>query len=366
MINLIEIRKQLHKIPELGFKEFKTHEFINSIISKYSNLKIHTFDFPGMLVEYKKNNDDFILFRADMDALPIKEETDCTFESEIDGMMHACGHDIHMTILIGFIDHIANTQPETNLLFLFQPAEEGQGGGRKIIESGILDKYSISEVYALHVSGNLPVGIVSTCPDIIFGIPQEFDIIFTGESSHVAYPQNGKDALAAGVMLLNTIQNVLKQKFSPTEPVIFHVGKMEAGNVRNAVADKCVLQGTTRSLSKKNWEELNTLIKNVAENIATIFNLKVDVIIKETYDPVINSKKLFDKFIKTIPKEINFTLAEPALTGEDFGFFTTKYEGLLFWLGAGNNGFDLHSPKFLPDDKCINIGIEIFKKLISL
>ncbi len=131
-------------------------------------------------------------------------------------------------------------------------------------------------------------------------------------------------------------------------------------------SDKCVLQGTTRSLSKKNWEELNTLIKNVAENIATIFNLKVNVIIKETYDPVINSKKLFDKFIKTIPKEINFTLAEPALTGEDFGFFTTKYEGLLFWLGAGNNGFDLHSPKFLPDDKCINIGIEIFKKLISL
>jgi N-acetyldiaminopimelate deacetylase len=186
MLNFIKIRKYLHQIPELAFEEFKTKEYLLKILKMLKDIKIHTFDFPGILVEYSHGKGEYTLFRSDMDALPITEETGCDFASEHPGKMHACGHDMHMTILLGLIEKVSNERIEQNILFLFQPAEEGKGGAKRILDTGTLDKFPIKETYALHVKGDIPVGTVSTKPGIFFANTEEVDIVFTGIGAHVA------------------------------------------------------------------------------------------------------------------------------------------------------------------------------------
>jgi N-acetyldiaminopimelate deacetylase len=250
-MNLFEIRDHLHKIPELGFEEHKTTEFLVSVLEKFDGLEVIKLNPTGCLAIYKKNNDKFKLFRSDIDALSINEKTDCDFQSEHPGVMHACGHDVHMTVLLGLIEKVIETDLDSNFLFLFQPAEEGLGGMRQILDSNILDKYDIEEAYALHVSGNYPVGTVSTKPGIFFGIPREFEIKIKGKGAHAAFPQNGNDAISAAAFIINQSQVMLKKKFSATDPVICHLGKINGGTAQNSVAEYVEVQGTTRSLNKK-------------------------------------------------------------------------------------------------------------------
>ncbi len=363
-MNLYDLRKRIHKIPERGFSEFKTQELILEILSNYPELTIKTFDFTGIIASYKgSDSDEYILFRSDMDALPIREETDCDFRSEHVGFMHACGHDIHMTILLGLIDRLMADKPKANYLFVFQPAEEGLGGAEKLLGSGYLDQFCIKEAYALHVSGDYPVGTVATNDKILFGIPQEFKVNFHGRSSHIAFPNRGKDALAAGVQFYQTMQTLMNLEFPATEPVIFYIGTCHAGNVMNAVPDNCEFEGTTRSLTKDNHDKINMLIERTADSIARAYGLESEVEFLNTYDPVVNSPELYRKLEELLPKNVNLRYVEPLMTGEDFGFFTTKYKGLLFWLGAGEKSGDLHSEKFLPNEKCIDVGINVLHAL---
>ncbi len=363
MIDLIQVRKDLHMIPELGFREHKTQQHVLDILAKYEGLTIHTFDFPGIVVEYTRCEATYRLFRADMDALPITERTGCDFTSAHEGLMHACGHDIHMTILIGLIDQIVAMQPKQNYLFLFQPAEEGLGGAERILKTEILDQFEIEEAYALHVNGGLPVGTVSTKPGIFFGIPQEFDIEFTGESAHVAFPQTGRDALSAGLTFYQAMSRLMHERFPATDAVVFYVGTLNAGTVRNAVPKHCIMKGTTRSLSRANWQKMNDLMTETAKLTAGMHDVEYKVTLHSTYDPVVNSEKLYNKFLEQLPQEIRHIEASTVMTGEDFGFFTTRYDGLLFWLGAGEYAGDLHSDRFLPDERCIQTGVAMMMQL---
>jgi N-acetyldiaminopimelate deacetylase len=362
MPDLNRIRQDLHRIPEPGFDEWKTNAYLTDCLRGYRKLKLHTFDFPGILVEYTAGTGPYRLFRADMDALPIPEETGCDFPSIHPGWSHACGHDVHMTVLLGLIDAIMTDAPATNLLFLFQPAEEGLGGAKRILDTGILDRFPIEAAYALHVNGRIPTGTVSTRPGRFFCIPQEFDVVFTGRSAHVAFPQHGADALAAASAFLETISRLLKLRFPATEPVVCHIGRMEAGNVRNAIADRALLQGTTRSFTRETWLALNRMLEEASAQAAAIYGVTSAVKFLSWFDPVVNDETLYRRFRELLPQDIGYIEAEPVMTGEDFGFITSRYPGLLFWLGAGEDG-DLHSGKFLPDSACIPVGVEILRRL---
>ncbi len=363
MKGLTEIRKDLHRIPELGFDEWNTQDYILDILKQHMELTIHTFDFPGIVAEYTRNEKSYKLFRSDMDALPIAEKTGCEFASTHMGKMHACGHDIHMTVLLGLIDRLMKEKPDRNYLFLFQPAEEGLGGAERILKTGLLDRFEIAEAYALHVKGGLPVNTVSTREGIFFGIPQEFDVIFRGESAHVAFPQTGRDALAAGVTFYQAMSRMMLERFPATESVVFYVGTMNAGDVRNAVPRECVMKGTTRSLSRENWKEINDLMERVAKSTAEMHDVEYEVVLHSTYDPVVNSGRLYREFLEQLPEGVQHEGAAVTMTGEDFGFFTTRYDGLLFWLGAGEAAGDLHSDRFLPDESSIETGIEVMMKM---
>ena len=366
-MDLIEIRKGLHKIPELGFEEIKTQKYIMQLLENLDELKIHTFDFPGIVVEYSHGNGKYKLFRADMDGLPITENTNCGFESEHNGKMHACGHDMHMTILLGLIEKVITQNVNENLIFLFQPAEEGRGGATRILNTGIFDKFDISEVYALHVNGEMKSGEIASKSGIFFANTQEIEVIFKGRSAHVAFAEKGINALTAGIEFYLEIEKEIKREFPIGKPVICAFGKMNAGVVMNAVPAECKLEGTFRAFTDEDHEILAALIENVKSKIAIKYSVDADIIYKAYYKEVINDEILYKKLkVKAVEMQIKFKEAKKVVTGEDFGFFTEKYKGLLFWLGVGNEDENagLHSPKFLPDEKAIDIGVELFFQLI--
>ena len=266
-----------------------------------------------------------------------------------------------MTILIGLIEKVVAKELKSNILFLFQPAEEGLGGAKKILKSGIFDCYNIKEAYALHVNGKLPLGLVSSKPGIFFANTEEFNIYFKGESSHTANPEKGKDAIQAALSFYQMMNNHIIKSFSPKDSVIFHTGKIEGGNVRNAIADKCFLKGTMRSLSDDNHEKLKRLISKVKKAIEETYEVKIELEYPNFYRHVSNDELLFKK-LKAVCKKFDydFKQADTAMTGEDFGYLAQKFSGLLFWLGTSEkNNYDLHSSKFLPSEKAISFGLEI-------
>lgn len=366
MIDLYRIRQELHMIPELGFQEFKTTNLLKKLLEKYDTIKIISFDFTGILVEYSHGTGDYKLFRADMDALPITEENHCPFHSRHHGLMHACGHDLHMTILLGLIDKVVSAGLQQNLIFLFQPAEEGQGGAERILKTGILDNYNISEAFTLHVNGHLPLGTIAAKPGIFFANTQEISVKFLGKSAHVAFPQNGRNALAAGADFYVNLQNNLKNEFTESNRAICEFGKMQAGTVMNAIAADCTLDGTMRAFDKEDWKILNEVVVNSARNSAEKYDLKYELIYKSFYKCVENNPDLYNK-LKQISTDlkINFEEADAVFTGEDFGYFAQKYAGLLFWLGVhSGREMDLHSSDFLPDERAIDLGVNLFFNLI--
>jgi len=369
MLDLIKIRKDLHRIPEIAFQEFKTQECILGYLRKFDGLEIHTFETTGILVEYSYGSGKYQLFRADMDALPISEETGCSFASEHSGFMHACGHDVHMTILLGLIEKVLSEKPEQNILFLFQPAEEGKGGAERLLKDSIWDKFQISNVHALHVNGKLPVGTISSKPGIFFANTAEIDVTITGKSSHVAFPEMGIDALNGGMLFLQEFQNEI-DKWGNKE-VAWGFGHMTAGRVRNTVAANCKLEGTYRAFNHENRNKLKEITAICASKVEQEIGVKMEIKFLEEYEQVENNPELVEK-LKNITAELNcdYVEAEQVFTGEDFGFFTEKFPGVLFWLGVNpqdpqQNIQELHANNFLPDDACIEIGINAMWGMIE-
>jgi len=363
---LYEIRKSLHSSPELAFNEHHTQDIIKDTLKQYDTLKLTTFSPTGLLYEYKGNseNNDYTLFRADMDALPITEDTGCDFSSINDGISHACGHDIHMTILIGLINYCVENKVAHNILFLFQPAEEGLGGASHILKTGILSKYNIKNAYALHVTSQFPTGSIGIKSGIIFGIPQEFDVEIYGKGGHVALPQKGRDAFLAGISYINEIDTIFRRIFPPQEPVIFHIGHVNAGRVRNAIPEYCKLEGTTRCLKTEIRDELNELMYTVAKSIEISHRVQIKITLLQTYAPVINDPQTTEDFIWHLPPDIKVCQTEYSMTGEDFGFFTQLYPSVMFWLGT-DSAEGLHSSRFLPDERSIDIGLKAMTSIIE-
>lgn len=367
MADILGIRHALHQIPELAFAEHKTKALIltslHGIIGDGENWLIKQFaNSTGILVAYSPVKGKYRLFRADMDALPVTEPAGCEFASLHSGYMHACGHDVHISVLLGLIQEIAQIKPERNLLFLFQPAEEGKGGAQAVLSEGLIQAYDVESAFALHVAGDMPVGTISSKAGIFFGIPQEFNVNFAGKAAHVAYPEKGINALQAGMDFMNLMRAPIAE-LSRTERVIFHVGKMSGGSIRNIIADSCVLEGTHRSLSKNACAAMNSMIIENASLAAKSLGAEAEVELLCSYDPVINNAELVTE-LETVCHSLGYHYeeAETAMTGEDFGFFTSMYPGLLFWLGSGCN-WPLHSEKFLPLDECLEVGIKTMLKL---
>ncbi len=361
----LELRHKLHQNPELSFHEFETTKLlINSIKSLHnsSKIKIYTPYKTGLLVEYSVNSGDYLLFRADIDALPIKEENRIAFKSKNE-FMHACGHDVHTSILFSFLQKVLEERFDKNILFLFQPAEESGGGAMEFFETKIFDKFNISNAFALHVTDEYQEGTIASTKGVLFASSLEVNIDFHGVSAHVAFPSKGMNAFNALRTFLDYVDKLPKDI---SQPLIFGAGKIHSGEVRNIVPGYARLEGTIRGLSEKNVSEFYVQFKKILLGIEKTTGVKIKIEKGSNYPEVIVDKKLFEKLFPVLSKKFKFIDCGYKMTGEDFGFISHKFPSFMFWLGTSRGEkHGLHNPKFLPNDDVIKIGQSVFKEILN-
>jgi N-acetyldiaminopimelate deacetylase len=364
-VSPIQLRHKLHQYPELAFEEFGTTNLIKENIIHLPNaekLKLHTPMDTGLLVEYKVNDGEFLLFRADIDALPIFEENDIEFKSTNE-FMHACGHDVHTSILYSFLIDVLEKKPNQNLLFLFQPAEEAGGGAMEFYSTGVFDQFKIKNAFALHVTDEYPLGTIASSQGVLFASALEIDIEFIGENAHVAFPDEGKNAFNALRKFLDKIDNLIKDV---NEPIIFGIGKYEAGNVRNIAPGFAKLEGSIRGLSIEKVNEFTLRIEELLNQLKQQTKVEFKIIKGAHYPEVIVDDVLYNKLRPVLSNEFSFIDCGSKMTGEDFGIFSKKFPSFMFWLGTSRGErYGLHNPKFLPPDDVIETGKNVFHMILQ-
>jgi N-acetyldiaminopimelate deacetylase len=364
-ISSIELRHKLHQYPEIAFNEFATTKLLIESIKEFDvskKIKIHTPYKTGLLAEYKINNDKYLLFRADIDALPIKEENDIKFKSKND-LMHACGHDVHTSILFAFLQYVLSNKIQKNILFLFQPAEENGGGAMAFYNTKVFDKFKIQNAFALHVTDEYSFGTVASTNGVLFASSLEIDVDFNGVSSHIAFPTEGKNAFNALRLFLDSVDMIPKDM---NQPFVFGAGKVVSGEVRNIVPGYARLEGTIRGLSSKKSMDFYNKLEKILFHIKKITGVNIKCEKGAHYPEVIIDSKLYNTIVPILSRKFKFVDCGYKMTGEDFGFFSHKFPSFMFWLGTSKGvKYGLHNSRFLPDDTTIEKGKSIFVEILK-
>jgi amidohydrolase len=365
---LISIRRQIHTQPELGYQEINTSKLVRKELQALDIPFIQDVAGTGVIATISKGKGPCIALRADMDALPIQEDTGLPFSSEISGKMHACGHDLHTTMLIGAASVLKQLPFEGTIKLLFQPSEEGPNGdpesktgARKIVEAGHLD--DVQAALGLHVHPLMPVGQISYALGPALACTGFFTIEVLGKAAHAgAAPQLGIDAVVIAAQLISSAQTIVSRNTSPTETAVLSFTKINGGVAPNVTADKIILEGTIRSLNLDTYREIIRRLQKIidglmiASDATIIFDLYYDL------PGVTNDKQvhgyLQNSLINTFGAP-NVLETEAMLAGEDFAYYSRKVPSMFYFLGAqhpANDGYFLHHPKVLFNEDCIAYG----------
>ncbi len=358
---LITLRRQLHQIPELGFQENKTQQLLLDRIHALpqERLEIKTWR-TGIFVKVKGSNPSRCIgYRADIDGLPIKEETGYPFASQHSGCMHACGHDFHMTIAMGVLSHVANEPIADDMLFIFQPAEEGPGGAVPMLESSIMKEWRPDLIVALHIAPEYPAGTIAVKEGLLFANTSELFIDLKGKGGHAAYPHQTNDMVVAASHLVTQLQTIVSRNINPLDSAVVTIGKITGGTVQNVIAETARLEGTIRTLSSSTMTTAKNRIEALLDGIATGFSCSYDLDYGSNYFQVYNDERLTRSFMDFVDNQTPYDLVEcqTAMTGEDFGYMLKEFPGFMFWLGVGSES-GLHSSTLKPDEKAIGIAVD--------
>ncbi|MCH5462436.1 N-acetyldiaminopimelate deacetylase [Lactobacillus sp. LC28-10] len=370
---LINIRRDLHQIPELALHEVQTSAYLEKIIAGFDQTHLQVkkiADLPtALLVRVEGSSPKRTVgYRTDIDALPVTEETGLPFASKHPGVMHACGHDIHMTVALGVLSYFAEHQPADNMIFFFQPAEESENGGKLAYELGVFkDQWRPDEFYGLHDNPDLPAGAIGCRMGTLFAGTTEVNIDLEGKGGHAAYPQDANDMVVAAAELINQVQTIISRSIDPIEGGVITLGKLEAGTIRNVIAGHAHIEGTIRGLTQVMIKRIDQRLQDVGEGVARSFNAKVTVALNQGgYLPVENNPELTKRFINYMKDnpDVHFVETEPAMTGEDFGYLLSKIPGTMFWLGVEDDS-QLHSATLNPKESAIEAGVNAITGLLT-
>jgi hippurate hydrolase len=364
-MNLKSVRRDLHRIPEMGYEEHKTTDYLEKKLSGMGFTPYRMLD-TGVVVFIDAGSDETTAFRADIDALPIQEENDHDFLSFEKGMMHACGHDGHMTMLLGFADYLSKHlwDIKKNILLVFQPAEEGGGGAKKLIDQGLIERYKVDKVFGIHMFPGLPQGIIGTRPGAFMAQNAEVNIIVKGKSAHGAMPHLGVDSIVIASHLVQKFQTILTRGNSPFNSSVITIGTIKGGDARNIIAGYTRLEGTIRTFSQETYDYILSSMQKIIDAEADIYGIEIDFEINHGYPAVVNDVELFN-MLKNITHEAKFhEFDEPFMLSEDFSYYQEKAKGLFFYLGTYNEtkGFiePLHSSKFNFDEAVLRVGVRTY------
>ncbi|HFI0578640.1 TPA: N-acetyldiaminopimelate deacetylase [Streptococcus suis] len=371
-LNLIQIRRDLHQIPEIGLEEFKTQAYLLARIAEITDGK----DFisqrtwkTGILVYLAGSAPEKTIgWRADIDGLPIAEETGLEFASKHQGYMHACGHDFHMTIALGLLEKMAEQQPKHNLLFLFQPAEENLGGAMLMYEDGVFQDWLPDEFYGLHVRPDYKVGDIATNTSTLFAGTCEVELTFKGKGGHAAFPHLSNDALVAAAYFVTQVQTVVSRNVDPIEGGVVTFGALHAGVTSNIISETAHLSGTIRALTQEMSLLMQERVRTIAQGVAASFNMEVDIELHQgAWLPVENHPDLADELMAYFvsQSDVNLIDCPPAMTGEDFGYLLQKVPGVMFWLGV-DTPYPLHHSRLSPKEEVLPFAVDKLSDFLKM
>lgn len=372
--DIVELRHRIHQYPEIGYEEFTTAKLIAETLKKIDlevEDNIYATGVTGLIKG--KKSEKTILLRADMDALAIQEKTDLPYTSKKDGIMHACGHDVHSAMVLGAAVVLKELEDELagNVKFVFQPAEEQEGGALGMIENGVMENPKVDAALGLHVWGTAQKGTVEIKYDSMMASPDRFLIKIIGEGGHAASPHQCIDPIIIATEVIQEFQNIISRKIEPTEPAVLSVCHIEGGNTHNVIPDEVIIEGTVRTLTEDTRYKIPAIMEKMLKKITGIYGADYELDYDYSFPPLINDKEMTDlvrkSAVKVLGEDKVIEITKPNLGGEDFSYFAKEVPASYFYLGIAPSKEEIikhHNPHFYVDDDVIADGIAILVQAV--
>ncbi|MDJ0618196.1 MAG: M20 family metallopeptidase [Calothrix sp. MO_192.B10] len=377
---LIEWRRQLHQKPELGFKEKLTSQLIAKKLGEWGIEHQTNIAQTGVVAtirgcQQSGSEPKVLAIRADMDALPIQELNEVSYRSQHDGIMHACGHDGHTAIALGTAYYLQQHQDSfaSTVKIIFQPAEEGPGGAKPMIESGVLKNPDVNAIIGLHLWNNLPLGTVGVRKGALMAAMDFFNCTISGKGGHGAMPHQTIDSVVVAAQIVNALQTIVARNVSPLDSAVVTVGELRAGTTHNVIADTAWMKGTVRYFNPTFKTFFHQRLEQIIAGICQSHDATYDLDYWSLYPPVINDDGMTE-LVQSVAEEIVETPIGivpdcQTMGGEDMSFFLEEVPGCYFFLGSANPAKNLtyphHHPQFDFDETALAIGVEIFVRCVE-
>jgi len=368
---LTAIRRDLHAHPEIGFEEKRTSGIVAEKLQQWG-IEVHRgLGGTGVvgILKGKGNGTKRVGLRADMDALPMEENTNVKWRSTIPGRFHGCGHDGHTTILLGTARYLAETRNfDGSVAFIFQPAEEGLGGARAMLKDGLFDKFPCDEVYGMHNAPDLDPRQVAIFPGPGMAGADFFDITITGYGSHGAMPERSKDPVVIAMSLGQALQSIVSRNVDPLQSAVLSITQIHAGSAYNVIPNEAKLAGTVRAFSDDVRNQIRDRMRTIAAGMAAAFQVEINVDIRDIFSVLINHEE-HSAAVAGVAREIVgnenvLTASRPKMGSEDFADMLLAVPGAYLWLGH-EGSVPVHNPGFILDDAILPVGASLFSRIIE-
>jgi hippurate hydrolase len=371
MPELVAVRRYLHQHPEIGLSEFKTSDFIAAQLTDLGYEVTRGLGQTGLVATLRNGSGTRAIgIRADIDALPIIEETGAEHASLNPGMMHACGHDGHTAMLLGAAKSLSERRNfDGTVHLIFQPAEENFAGAKLMIDDGLFDRFPCDAVFGLHNEPALPFGKIAVKEGPMMAAADECLIVVNGRGGHGAEPQDASDPIVCGASIIMALQTVVSRNLHPMEQAVVTIGAFNAGKASNVIPERAEMAITIRSFDRTVRDMLETRIREVAEGQAASYGMSVTITYERGYEPTINHPAETD-FVRSVAQRVVgqenvVDLARPSMGSEDFAFMLAERPGSYFLLGTGRTDNDppLHHPRFDFNDDALPIGVAMWVEI---
>lgn len=369
----ISLRRDLHQLAELSYQEYKTSAYVAEYLESLGLKCRRNVAKTGVIAYLDAGKDSTLLLRADMDALPITEQLPVTYKSETSGAMHACGHDAHMAVLLiaakCMVEHKARLK--ANVLFVFQPGEETDGGAEPMIQTGMLEEFHVTCAAGLHVMNDTESGKIQIKSGELMAAPDDFELTIYGKGGHGAYPHACIDPIALSARIINAFDMIATRLTTPLSPKVISTCVIKSGNMYNIIPDTAYMSGTVRTFDRHIRTQIPEMMERAVENICCIAGANYDFQFHYRYPPLINHEGMTEALEQAITKELgkDYIIKGGTLSmgGDDFAYFGEHVPSVYFFLGSGNEKsgitMPLHSTDFQIDEGCLKTGVAAYLAL---